>query len=82
LLPHKEDKLKMLKASVTKPAMGRSLFSLKMSSVDELFPGFASGDFTLLYRSSSVISLTSLLCVGAQAKTQITSRQLFLEILP
>jgi hypothetical protein len=59
MLTYKEDKLKMLKDSMTKPAMVRSLFSLNMSSVDELISGFASGDFTFLYRSPSVISLAA-----------------------
>lgn len=45
--------------------------SLNMPGVDELFPGFAPGDFAVLYGSPSVISLTSLLCVRAQLPTQL-----------
>jgi len=70
-LLHTEDKLKMLQNSITKPAMARSLFSLNMPGIDDLFPGFASGDFALLYGSPSVISLTSLLCVRAQLPIQL-----------
>jgi hypothetical protein len=46
-------------------------FSLNMPVVDELFPGFISGDFAILYGSPSIISLTSLLCIRAQLPTQL-----------
>jgi hypothetical protein len=52
-------------------ASTRQLFSLNMPSVDELFPGFAAGDFAVLYGSPSVTSLTSLLCVRAQLPVQL-----------
>lgn len=51
--------------------MAQPLFSLNMPSVDELFPGFALGDFAVLYGSPSVISLTSLLCIRAQLPVQL-----------
>jgi hypothetical protein len=51
--------------------MAQPLFSLNMPSVDELFPGFAPGDFAVLYGSPSVISLTSLLCIRAQLPAQL-----------
>jgi Rad51 len=54
-----------------KPAIAQSLFSLNMPGVDELFPGFAPGDFAVLYGSPSVISLTSLLCIRAQLPVQL-----------
>jgi hypothetical protein len=54
-----------------KPAVTQPLFSLNMPSVDDLFPGFAPGDFAVLYGSPSVISLTSLLCVRAQLPPQL-----------
>jgi hypothetical protein len=47
------------------------LLSLNMRNVNELFPGFAIGDFAVLHGSSSVISLTSLLCVRAQLPVQL-----------
>ncbi|MGD0070083.1 MAG: hypothetical protein ABSB71_00780 [Candidatus Bathyarchaeia archaeon] len=56
---------------IVKPTMAQPLFSLNMPSVDELFPGFAPGDFAVLYGSPSVISLTSLLCIRAQLPVQL-----------
>ncbi len=49
----------------------QSLLSLNMRNVNELFPGFAPGDFAVIYGSPSVISLTSLLCVRAQLPIQL-----------
>ena len=54
-----------------KPTMAQPLFSLNMPGVDELFPGFAPGDFAVLYGAPSVISLTSLLCIRAQLPAQL-----------
>ena len=42
-----------------------------MRNVNELFLGFAIGDFAVLYGSKSVLSLSSLLCVRAQLPTQL-----------
>jgi hypothetical protein len=42
-----------------------------MRNINQLFPGFARGDFAVLYGSQSVLSLSSLLCVRAQLPTQI-----------
>jgi hypothetical protein len=56
---------------IVKPTMAQPLFSLNMPGVDELFPGFAPGDFAVLYGSPSVISLTSLLCIRAQLPVQL-----------
>ena len=56
---------------IMKPALAQPLFSLNMPGVDELFPGFAPGDFAVLCGSPSVISLTSLLCVRAQLPMQL-----------
>jgi Rad51 len=56
---------------IVKPTMAQPLFSLNMPGVDELFPGFAPGDFAVLYGSPSVISLTSLLCIRAQLPAQL-----------
>ncbi|HYA77503.1 MAG TPA: hypothetical protein VEF91_02180 [Verrucomicrobiae bacterium] len=56
---------------VARPIMAQPLFSLNMPSVDELFPGFAPGDFAVLYGSPSVISMTSLLCIRAQLPKQL-----------
>jgi Rad51 protein len=61
----------MMQNLMAKPAMAQPLFSLNMPGVDDLFPGFAPGDFAVLYGSPSVISLTSLLCIRAQVPTQL-----------
>jgi hypothetical protein len=42
-----------------------------MRNVNQLFPGFAVGDFAVLHGSSSVASLASLLCVRAQLPVQL-----------
>ena len=55
---------------IVKPAMAQPLFSLNMPSVDELFPGFAPGDFAVIYGSPSVTSLASMLCVRAQLSVE------------
>jgi len=47
------------------------LLSLNMRNVNQLFPGFALGDFAVLLGSSSVVSLSSLLCVRAQLPVQL-----------
>ncbi len=57
--------------NLAKPTMAQTLFSLNMPGIDELFSGFAPGDFALLHGSPSVISLTSLLCVRAQLPVQL-----------
>lgn len=51
--------------------VNKTLFSLNMQGVDELFPGFATGDFAVLYGSQSVDSLISLLCIRAQLPVQL-----------
>ncbi len=56
---------------LTKPLQSQVLFPLSMRSVDELFPGFATGDFAVIYGSASFQYLTSLLCVKAQLPTQL-----------
>jgi hypothetical protein len=47
------------------------LLSLNMRNVNQLFPGFTVGDFAVLHGSSSVVSLSSLLCVRAQLPVQL-----------
>jgi len=45
--------------------------SLNLITVNQLFPGFAEGDFALIHGSPSVLSLTSLLCVRVQLANQL-----------
>lgn len=61
----------MMQNLMAKPTVAQTLLSLNMPSVDDLFPGFAPGDFAVLYGSPSVISLTSLLCIRAHVPTQL-----------
>ncbi len=42
-----------------------------MRNVNQLFPGFAPGDFALLHGSHAVQSLATLLCIRAQLPTQL-----------
>jgi RecA/RadA recombinase len=51
--------------------MPQTLFPLNLRNVNQLFPGFAEGDFAVIEGSSSVASLTSLLCVRAQLVKQL-----------
>ena len=54
---------------IIKPALSQPVFPLNIQSVNEVFPGFALGDFAVL--QGSVLSLASLLCVKAQLPTQL-----------
>ena len=56
---------------MAKPALAQPFFSLNMPGVDELFPGFAPGDFAVLHGSASIISVISLLSVRAQLPLQL-----------
>ncbi|NLE04727.1 MAG: hypothetical protein GX638_08005, partial [Crenarchaeota archaeon] len=49
----------------------RQVFSLSIRGVKELFAGFSFGDFAVVYGSSSVGYLISLLCVRAQLPVQL-----------
>jgi hypothetical protein len=57
--------------TITKTLSSQPLLSLNMRNVNELFPGFAMGDFAVLHGSSSILSLSSLLCVKAQLPIQL-----------
>lgn len=61
----------MYQNTVVKTTAPQPLLSLSMRNVNELFPGFAVGDFAVLHGSSSVLSLSSLLCVRAQLPIQL-----------
>ncbi len=60
---------------IVKPALSQPVFPLNIRSVNEVFPGFALGDFAVLQGSSSVSTLTSLLCVKAQLPIQLGGLQ-------
>ena len=61
----------MYQNTVVKSVASSPLLSLNMRNVNQLFPGFALGDFAVLHGSSSVVSLASLLCVRAQLPVQL-----------
>lgn len=56
------------------PKLSQPVFPLNLRNVNEVFPGFAFGDFAVL-QGASVSSLTSLLCVKAQLPTQLGGLQ-------
>jgi hypothetical protein len=60
----------MSQNQIVKHAPSQLLFPLNMKGVNELFPGFEQGDFSVIHGLHSVISLTSLLCVQAQLPIQ------------
>ena len=57
--------------TVLERSSSQPLLSLNMRNVNDLFPGFAIGDFAVLHGSSSVLSLASWLCVRAQLPVQL-----------
>jgi hypothetical protein len=57
--------------TVLKTVESQPVLSLNIKNVADLFSGFALGDFAVLYGSSSVQSLLSLLCVRAQLSPQL-----------
>jgi len=57
--------------TLVKTTTSQTLLSLNMRNINQLFPGFATGDFALLYGSHAVSSLASLLCIRAQLPPQL-----------
>lgn len=57
--------------TLTKSSLSQTLLSLSIPNIDELFSGFATGDFAVLYGTSAVLPLSSLLCVRAQLPNQL-----------
>ncbi len=58
---------------IVKPTLSQPVFPLNLRSVNEIFPGFALGDFAVL--QGPVFSLTSLMCVRAQLPTPVGGLQ-------
>jgi hypothetical protein len=61
----------LLKNQVYESLFSPVRLSFNIENVDELFPGFALGDFAVLHGSSAVQSLLSLVCVRAQLPYQL-----------
>ena len=57
--------------TLVKTTLSKPLLSLNMRNINQLFPGFATGDFALLYGSHAVTSIASLLCIRAQLPPQL-----------
>jgi hypothetical protein len=64
----------LIQNTIVKPALSQPIFPLNLRNVNEIFPGFALGDFAVL-QGLSVSSLTSLLCVKSQLPTQLGGLQ-------
>lgn len=62
---------KMSQNMIVKLVPPQNLLSINMRGIDQLFPGFAMGDFALLYGSQAVLSLSALLCIRAQLPPQL-----------
>jgi hypothetical protein len=60
---------------IVKPMLSQPVFPLDIRGVNEVFPGFALGDFAVLQGVSSVSTLVSLLCVKAQLPIQLGGLQ-------
>jgi hypothetical protein len=56
---------------VVKTTPSKTLLSLNMRNINQLFPGFAAGDFAVLQGSHAVSSVASLLCIRAQLPPQL-----------
>ena len=61
----------MSQKTLTKPTPSQTLLPFSISSVDDVFPGFAEGDFALLHGMPTVLPLSLLLCVRAQLPPQL-----------
>jgi len=61
----------MLQNVIVKPQAVQQKLAFNTPETDELFPGFTLGEFALIHGSSSVTSLTALLCIRAQLPTQL-----------
>ena len=59
---------------MVKPMLSQPIFPLNIRRVNEIFPGFALGDFAVL-QGVSTSSLASVLCVKAQLPTQLCGLQ-------
>jgi len=57
--------------TLVKSLPSQALLTLNIPNIDELFLGFAAGNFALLYGTSVILRLSSLLCVRAQLPNQL-----------
>jgi len=57
--------------TLLKVAPSRSRLAFNIENIDDLFPGFALGDFAVFHGSVAVLPLSMLLCVRAQLPYQL-----------
>jgi hypothetical protein len=57
--------------ALVKPYPPSTLFSFNVTNVDDLFPGFMTGDFAVVYGAPTVLPLSLLLSVRAQLPFQL-----------
>ena len=56
---------------IVKTTPSKNLLSLNIRNINQLFPGFAQGDFALLHGSHAVQSIATLLSIKAQLPPQL-----------
>lgn len=61
----------MSQNTIVKTTPAKNLLSLNMRNINQLFPGFTTGDFAVLHGSQAVLSIATLLCIRAQLPPQI-----------
>jgi hypothetical protein len=61
----------MAQSLILKPPAPKTLLSMNMPNINQLFPGFAAGDFAVLYGSHAATTLASWLCIRAQLPPQL-----------
>jgi predicted ATP-dependent serine protease len=66
-----EVRKKLSQNTIVKTTPPQTLLSLNMRNINQLFPGFTTGDFALIHGSHAVSSLASLLCIRAQLPPQL-----------
>jgi predicted ATP-dependent serine protease len=61
----------LLQRTTLKSPQSQPRLSFNMENLDDVFPGFAPGDFAVLHGSPTVLPLSMLLCVRAQLPPQL-----------
>jgi hypothetical protein len=56
---------------LARPTLSQALLSFNIPNIDNLFPGFATGDFAILHGLPTILPLSLLLCVRAQLPIQL-----------
>jgi len=61
----------LLSRALVKSVPSRSRLTFNIRNIDDLFPGFALGNFAVFHGSTTVLPLSMLLCVRAQLPYQL-----------